>query len=153
VKNKIEINPETRAAVYARSKGHCENGCSWADLFTDIPKGSSLDFPREAVHLHHLTYERAGHELPEDLIHICIMCHMRAHPEKAIEIFAWETQRKYDLRRSRMTEEERAEEDERLEEQEEEALNLGNYTASGYCLEDVEEEEKFMKTRLGRITR
>ncbi len=48
----------------------------------------------EAVHIHHLTYERAGHELPEDLQHICIGCHCAAHPDKGLEILKWEMERK-----------------------------------------------------------
>jgi hypothetical protein len=35
--------------------------------------------PSPAVVAHHLTYERAGHELPDDLVALCAPCHRRAH--------------------------------------------------------------------------
>ncbi len=117
----VKINPDARRAVYARSKGMCERCHKFI-----------------AVHVHHLTYERAGHESPDDLQHICVVCHMEAHPEKAQEILKWE------LRRieSRRPAEEADEEREREEiEPEEPAWNLGRYTANAYCLEDVEKEE------------
>ena len=104
--------------------------------------------------MHHLTYERAGEELPEDLQHICIQCHMEAHPKKSWEILVWESQRQARIAAAcgEEVEIETEEEQIRLEEHEEEqrqaqpaieepAWNLGHYTASGYCLEDVEQEE------------
>ena len=35
--------------------------------------------PGEAE-VHHLSYERVGRELPEDLVALCPGCHRRAHP-------------------------------------------------------------------------
>jgi 5-methylcytosine-specific restriction endonuclease McrA len=34
---------------------------------------------RGRLHIHHLTYERRGHELPEDLVVICERCHREEH--------------------------------------------------------------------------
>jgi hypothetical protein len=143
------INPQARAAVYVRSKGICEKCHEW-----------------EAVHVHHLTYERMGREWPEDLLHICVVCHCAAHPEKAPEILMWELERqavianasgrneqeRYDElarleekqeEREREREEQREQEHERERERPEPAWNLGCYKASGYSLEDVEQEEMF----------
>jgi len=33
----------------------------------------------KAIHLHHITYERVGHELPTDLIPLCEKCHNYIH--------------------------------------------------------------------------
>lgn len=137
------INPEARAAVYLRSGFVCEE-CH----------------ENYAVHVHHLTYERAGHELPEDLEHVCIACHCAAHPRKAAGILAWELSRQGRMAEAEgiaveETDEEWLEleqenEDKRWEreyrqrherEYEQRAWNLGNYTASGYCIEEVEAEE------------
>jgi hypothetical protein len=35
--------------------------------------------PAPAVEVHHLTYERVGQELPDDLAALCAPCHRRAH--------------------------------------------------------------------------
>jgi 5-methylcytosine-specific restriction endonuclease McrA len=32
-----------------------------------------------AIQVHHLTYERLGHERLEDLISICLACHIKEH--------------------------------------------------------------------------
>ncbi len=55
-----------RAEILARADGLCEE-C-----------GASLG-PGEAE-VHHLSYERVGRELPEDLVALCPGCHRRAHP-------------------------------------------------------------------------
>lgn len=36
---------------------------------------------RRAVQVHHLTYDRVGCELPEDLKPVCIPCHRQLHPK------------------------------------------------------------------------
>ena len=36
------------------------------------------------LHLHHLTYERLGNELPEDVRLLCEPCHQKQHPHKRI---------------------------------------------------------------------
>jgi len=33
----------------------------------------------ERLELHHLSYERLGRELPEDVVLLCSVCHQRAH--------------------------------------------------------------------------
>ncbi len=38
---------------------------------------------RPATQVHHLTYERAGHESDDDLIAICRPCHQQIHPHHA----------------------------------------------------------------------
>jgi hypothetical protein len=38
---------------------------------------------QEAEQVHHLTYDRAGHELDDDLISVCIPCHARLHPNRS----------------------------------------------------------------------
>lgn len=35
---------------------------------------------RRATQAHHLTYERVGEELPEDLAAVCLSCHKQQHP-------------------------------------------------------------------------
>ena len=55
-----------RAEILARADGECEE-C-----------GATL-LPGEAE-VHHLSYERVGRELPEDLVALCPGCHRRAHP-------------------------------------------------------------------------
>jgi 5-methylcytosine-specific restriction endonuclease McrA len=37
---------------------------------------------RAAYQIHHLTYARAGRELPDDLIAVCDRCHDDYHPDK-----------------------------------------------------------------------
>lgn len=32
------------------------------------------------LHVHHLTYERKGHELLEDVLVLCLSCHEEQHP-------------------------------------------------------------------------
>jgi len=41
---------------------------------------------RRATHVHHLTYERLGHELLTDLEALCNDCHADLHPEHADEL-------------------------------------------------------------------
>jgi AAA domain/HNH endonuclease len=55
-----------RGEILARADGECEE-C-----------GAGLG-PGEAE-VHHLSYERVGRELPEDLVALCPGCHRRAHP-------------------------------------------------------------------------
>jgi|SRR6266576_2130047 len=139
----VPIDPDARRAVYARSQFICE--CCGE---------------HEAVHVHHLTYERAGRELPEDLQHVCIVCHCAAHPYKATEIWLWEFARRSriqntigtceqetdeecrEMERDKHEEQARQRERELEQEYDHPAWNLGLYAASGYCLEDVEEEER-----------
>lgn len=47
--------------------------------------------------MHHLTYARYGHELPADLEHLCLKCHMDEHPSKAKKIAGFETSRVKEL--------------------------------------------------------
>ncbi len=118
----VPIDPDARRAVYARSQFICE--CCGE---------------HEAVHVHHLTYERAGRELPEDLQHVCIVCHCAAHPYKATEIWLWEFARRSRIQNTIGT----CQRERELEQEyDHPAWNLGLYAASGYCLEDVEEEER-----------
>lgn len=55
-----------REAVLERAKGLCE-GCR----------------RREALHVHHLTYEHVGDELLFELVALCKSCHRKLHPDKA----------------------------------------------------------------------
>lgn len=130
---KFTINPKARKAVQERSAGICER----------CHQGT-------AVHLHHLTYDRAGKERPEDLLHICIVCHCMLHPQKAPDIFDWEANRqavqvprvkKYHVNRHGEPERKRPEPERPEEEDPEPAWNLKQYESSGYCIEDVEHEE------------
>lgn len=72
----FEISLFTRWMVKTRSQGLCER-CQ----------------RRKAIHMHHLTYERAGNERPEDLQHICLCCHIKLHPRHAKEILAFEDEK------------------------------------------------------------
>ena len=58
----------------ARAQGHCER-C-----------GERLqeNLPGKTSQLHHLTYERAGHETLEDVQLWCFHCHQKRHPTKAL---------------------------------------------------------------------
>lgn len=142
MRRKFRINPAARKEAKQRSGGWCER-CG----------------KDEAVHMHHLTYERAGVELPEDLEHICLYCHIQEHPHNAPEMIDWELKRKRriaaagggpeveeetDDEREQIAydERERERETEDREWKNEPAWNLGKYTASGYCLDEVEEEEE-----------
>ena len=58
----------TRVAVLTRASDHCE----LCGKFCNEYGGTMLD-------LHHLTYERVGSELPEDLQAICRDCHDSIH--------------------------------------------------------------------------
>jgi hypothetical protein len=111
-KSRPNIKARTRAEVYARSGGLCER-CQRA----------------KAVHIHHLTYARIGDELLSDLQHICIWCHCEIHPDRANALLELEILRHGEYPMERI-------------EEELPALNLGNYEASGYDIEAVEEEEK-----------
>jgi hypothetical protein len=141
----VEINHANRLLVYRRSAGRCE-----------------LCREFEAAHLHHLTYERAGNELPEDLEHICIGCHCAQHPNKIEEILEWEKQRRDRIAKGGADAvQETFDEWLRLAYEDyppdpvheiappdpiqkivEPAWNLRHYRASGYSIEDVEREER-----------
>jgi 5-methylcytosine-specific restriction endonuclease McrA len=54
-----------REGVLLRSQGRCEK-CD----------------KRLPIQVHHLTYERVGNELPEDLAALCFDCHRPIHPGK-----------------------------------------------------------------------
>ena len=58
------ISKEVREAVILRSRMVCED-CKI----------------NSAEHMHHVTYERKGCELPEDLEHLCVVCHGKRHPK------------------------------------------------------------------------
>ena len=58
---------ETRKRVLLRCQGICE-GCRKSP----------------AVHVHHLTYARMGHEMLFDLVGVCLDCHQSIHPEKEL---------------------------------------------------------------------
>lgn len=58
-----------RLAVMRRARNLCE-GCG----------------TNRAVHVHHLTYERAGNEMLFDLVAVCVGCHQRLHPDRALEV-------------------------------------------------------------------
>ncbi len=52
-----------RQKVFKRCNGMCE-GCN----------------ERRAVQVHHLTYDRLGHEMLFDLVAVCLACHASIHP-------------------------------------------------------------------------
>jgi hypothetical protein len=54
----------SRILVIRRCKGICERCHKWP-----------------VVNIHHLTYERVGNELPEDLLGVCSRCHRELHKE------------------------------------------------------------------------
>ncbi len=56
-----------RSLIFERGKRKCEK-C----------------LKRNMKHVHHLTYERFGDELLEDLQGVCIQCHEEYHPEKIL---------------------------------------------------------------------
>lgn len=62
------MNPIAKQAAHARAKGRCEK-CG--------KRGSRRNWE---LHVHHLTYERYGHELVDDLIVLCLECHGQEHP-------------------------------------------------------------------------
>jgi len=59
---------ETRKRVMLRCQGICE-GCRKSP----------------AVHVHHMTYARMGHEMLFDLVGVCLDCHQSIHPTKEIK--------------------------------------------------------------------
>ena len=59
-----KINEEVRKLVRERSKGICED-CKI----------------NPAEHMHHWNYDRKGQELPEDIEHLCVVCHGKHHPK------------------------------------------------------------------------
>ena len=58
---------ELRRQVLFRCQGICE-GCRKAP----------------ALHVHHLTYDRMGHEMLFDLVGVCAECHQGIHPDKQL---------------------------------------------------------------------
>lgn len=44
---------------------------------------------RQAVHVHHLTYDRLFNELLCDLVSLCVPCHQLCHPYKDISGRSW----------------------------------------------------------------
>jgi len=69
---KIKISSAAKEAVILRSMMTCED-CKI----------------NKAEHFHHVTYARKGQELPEDLEHLCIVCHGKRHPHHNFRT-AWE---------------------------------------------------------------
>lgn len=45
--------------------------------------GARIRCSRTATEVHHLTYERVGHERPEDVIGVCADCHRALHNRPA----------------------------------------------------------------------
>lgn len=58
---------QKRQAVIRRAEGRCE-----------------LCGMRKPIQVHHLTYARMRHELPEDLAALCFDCHKRQHSGKGL---------------------------------------------------------------------
>ena len=56
----------TRLAAFARAENKCQR-CGATD----------------ALEVHHLTYDRLGHELPEDIVVVCPPCHQAADAQRA----------------------------------------------------------------------
>ena len=71
---KSSIPKETYEAIVVRSLLRCED-CK----------------VNKAEHIHHLTYERKGHEIPEDLQYLCVVCHGKRHPHHNFKT-KWEQQ-------------------------------------------------------------
>lgn len=65
----IQLSEETRMA--RRCCAECGMTRQWSRYFY----GVDLD-------VHHLTYERLGNELPEDLVVLCARCHALRHGKK-----------------------------------------------------------------------
>jgi len=40
---------------------------------------------KKVIHIHHITYERLGNELLEDLQGLCLECHQKLHPDKKLK--------------------------------------------------------------------
>jgi hypothetical protein len=58
------LSQDLREAVILRSRMVCED-CK----------------VNPAEHMHHVSYERVGQELPEDIEHLCVVCHGKRHPK------------------------------------------------------------------------
>ena len=58
---------DLRKRIFFRCQGICE-GCR----------------KNPAVHVHHLTYKRMGHEMLFDLVGVCRDCHQGIHPDKEL---------------------------------------------------------------------
>lgn len=57
----------------------CYERAAWKCELCGMPVSQT-----HSIQAHHLTYERVGHELPQDLIALCKTCHQRQHPQKKI---------------------------------------------------------------------
>jgi hypothetical protein len=65
-----------RQQVWERSGGRCEHMSGGDDAaFSKYPRRCEM----AADNVHHLTYERVGHERFEDLIHVCRRHHLMYH--------------------------------------------------------------------------
>lgn len=87
---------------HKKHKSHRKNGDEWWDkyeAYINSPKwkmfrrgvikvrGNKCEdcsIPGPGLHLHHLTYERLGNEIPEDVTLLCEPCHQERHPHKRI---------------------------------------------------------------------
>jgi 5-methylcytosine-specific restriction endonuclease McrA len=59
----------SRRKAFLRQQGARCQGC-------DTPRA---ELPEHCLHVHHRTYVRLGHELPEDLAALCLECHKKVH--------------------------------------------------------------------------
>jgi 5-methylcytosine-specific restriction endonuclease McrA len=59
--------PDAKRVCYERSDGHCED--------------CGLRLEEDMFHYHHITYIRAGEELPDDILVLCVSCHDNRHPK------------------------------------------------------------------------
>ena len=70
MKKYIPIDPTIKEAAHRRAKGRCERCGS---------RGSRANWE---LHVHHLTYERAGREELSDVEVLCLGCHNAQHPHR-----------------------------------------------------------------------
>jgi 5-methylcytosine-specific restriction endonuclease McrA len=71
---------QLRKRKLSQLKYKCEK-CAYVDRFQDEKRGYRL-------HLHHLTYERVGHEALSDLQGLCARCHRAAHRPRLLNLFS-----------------------------------------------------------------
>ena len=69
----MRIDPEAKRLALERAGGLCER-CG--------KPGNVLNWE---LHVHHITYERQGHEEVGDLEVICLDCHGKEHPRHRFE--------------------------------------------------------------------
>lgn len=76
------MNAERRTAWWSDYQAYL-NCNQWKDRASDALKRAGYVCERckrrKAVHVHHLSYDRAGDEPPEDLQALCFECHDQAH--------------------------------------------------------------------------